>query len=170
MYSINSSIPETEYGPSSNQTHHSTLELLFWVYWYCIVVFYFSTSNRYTSFEKQRLCSNFLNPISVASERQICVIQSFYCFLCTWISFPSLYLENNWLISFFVECSAKSSLCLKLMSRPLGKSNWKVFGSVFITNMLSPIIIMTWLNCFKVFWWFYCVDTKYIVCAWFFLF
>ena len=60
------------------------------------------------------------------------------------------------------------------MPRPLGKSNWKVFGSVFITNMLSPmctpIIIMTWLNCFKVFWWFYCVDTKYIVCVWFFFF
>ena len=96
------------------------------------------------------------------------MIQSFYCFLCTWISFPSLYLENNWLISFFVECSAKSSLCLKLMPRPLGKSNRKVFGSVFITN--TPIIIMTWLNCFKVFWWFYCVDTKYIVCVWFFFF
>ena len=49
----------------------------------------------------------------------------------------------------------------------LGKSKWKVLGSFVIMSSLSFISIMTWLNCCKVFWWFYCVDTKAIV---FFLF
>ena len=36
-----------------------------------------------------------------------------------------------------------------------------------LCDKLSPIIIMTWLNRYKVFWWFYCVDTKDLMFVWF---
>ena len=50
----------------------------------------------------------------------------------------------------------ESILCFKLLSRFLGKSKGKVFGTVAITSFLfpvyySPIILVTWLKCCKVF-------------------
>ena len=57
------------------------------------------------------------------------------------------------------------------MSTSLGKSEWKVLGSVVITILLSPmctpIIIMAWLNCCKVFWWLYYVDKVHALFVWF---
>ena len=41
--------------------------------------------------------------------------------------------------------------CFKLMLASLGKSNLKIFGAVVITKLLSPIIIITWLNSFYFF-------------------
>ena len=65
-------------------------------------------------------------------------------------------------------------VCLELKilipfpSFTLVKSKQKIFVSVVITSLLStvctPIAIMTWLNCFKI---FCCVDTKDIVFVWF---
>ena len=49
----------------------------------------------------------------------------------------------------------------------LGKSRWMVFCSIVITSLLSLIIKMTWLNCCKVFWWFYCFDTEDTIFFWF---
>ena len=103
----------------------------------------------------------------------------FYCFLCSWISFPCLYLDNNFLISFFIVYSAKSSLCLmisftKLLSASLGPSKRKVFDSVVtmssIYAMYASIITITWLNCCELFWWFYYVDKIDAVYVWFRLF
>ena len=100
--------------------------------------------------------------------KRIFVVYSFCCFPCSWISFPCIHLDNNCLI----ECSAKSSMfydrlnsCFKLMPASLNKSKWKVLGSVVITSLLFRIITMIWLNCFKVIWQFYCVDTKDIIFA-----
>ena len=60
---------------------------------------------------------------------------------------------------------------LQILSTSLGKSKWKVLCPVVTTSLLSPIctpiIIMTWLSCYKVFWWLYCVDTKGGVFVWF---
>ena len=36
----------------------------------------------------------------------------------------------------------------------LEKPKWKDLGSVVVTSLLSFIIIMTWLKCCKVIWWF----------------
>ena len=49
------------------QTHHSMLELLFWVYLFYMVVLYFSTCNISINFEEQHVCWNFLNLISATS-------------------------------------------------------------------------------------------------------
>ena len=55
------------------------------------------------------------------------------------------------------------------MLASLGKSKQKVFGSVVITSLLStkwtPTVIMSWLNCWKSFCWFYYAETKDIVFA-----
>ena len=44
-------------------------------------------------------------------------------------------------------------------------------SSVFITSLLSflitPIVITTWLNCYKTFWWIYYTGTKDTVFVWF---
>ena len=146
------------------QTHHFTLMLLFEFYCFCTVVLYFSTCNKYTSFEKQHVYWNLLNPISVKKQEHVCVVHLFCCFLCSWISFPCFYLDNNCLTSLFIASSAKSSLCFmtesisssKLLSASIGRSKQKVFGSVVITSLLftmyTPIIIMTWLISCKLFW------------------
>ena len=89
------------------QTHHSTLELLFWVYCYYTALLYISRCNKWTSFEEQHVYSNFLNLSSVISKEQIYVVHWFYYFPCSWISFPCLYLDNNCLASFFIVCSVK---------------------------------------------------------------
>ena len=104
----------------------------------------------------------------------------FYCFLCSWIWFPCLYLDNVWLILFFVVCLCRMSLyfmmklvsCFKFLLSSLGKSKWKVLGFVVIKNFLlsmcTPIIIiMTWLNYCKPCWWFYYADAKIIIFVWF---
>ena len=54
------------------------------------------------------------------------------------------------------------------MSTYLGQSKqkWKFLGSL-ITTIFSSIIKMTWLNCYKVVYLFYCADTRNIVVAWF---
>ena len=50
------------------------------------------------------------------------------------------------------------------MPLSLGKLKLKFLGSAVIMSLLSPIILMTWLNCYKAFWWFYCLDTKQSIC------
>ena len=107
------------------------------------------------------------------------MVRLLYCFLCLWISFPCLYFEKNWLISFFVLCLAKNSLCFiiesiscfRLPSIFLFKSKRIAFGSAVIASFLpsvcTPIIIITWLNCCKVVWWFYYADAEHMAFAWF---
>ena len=49
----------------------------------------------------------------------------------------------------------------RFFSTSLGKSKSKVLGSLVATIlslMYTPMNIMTWLNCCKVFWWFYFVN------------
>ena len=87
-----------------------------------------------------------------------------------------LYFSNSCSISFFVLFSAKDSLlfiinlisCFKLSSSSLGqwKSKQNVLGSL-ITIILSSMIILTWFNCCKLFYWFYYAETKDIVSVWF---
>lgn len=56
-------------------------------------------------FFKSNLCNNL---------RNFCG-KFVYCFPCLWISFPCLYLDNNWLILFFFVCWAKNWLfCVKI--------------------------------------------------------
>ena len=86
--------------------------------------------------------------------------------------FPCFYLNNNCSILFFIKFSAKDSLlfmmnsisCLKFSSASLGRWNLKqnVLESL-ITIIFSSMIIMTRLNCCKLFRWFYYDDTKDIV-------
>ena len=96
-----------------------------------------------------------------------------FCFLCSWIPFPCLHFNNNCSISFFILFSAKDSLLLydtfnfvlQILSkifRPI-KIKIKGFGISYYNNY-SSIIIITWLNCRKLFWWFCCVDTKDSIC------
>ena len=95
--------------------------------------------------------------------------------LCSWISFPCFYLDNSCIISFLIVCSAKSSffdrISFKLLSTSLGKTTWKFLLSVFIRISLClmyiSIVVMTALNCCKVFWWFYCVDKVNTLFVWF---
>ena len=51
----------------------------------------------------------------------------------------------------------ESISCSKILSKSLGKSKQNVFGSVVIMSltysMCAHIIITTWLNCCKLFWW-----------------
>ena len=98
------------------------------------------------------------------------------CFWCTWILLPCLYLNNNWEILFVIICCAKKSfyyttLVLRIILfkgasdiSSLRKSKWINFGSVITTSLLylmfTPIVVLTWLNCCKVFWWFYYANTK----------
>ena len=105
------------------------------------------------------------------------------CFWCTWILLPCLYLNNNWEILFVIICCAKKSfyyttLVLRIILfkgasdiSSLRKSKWINFGSVITTSLLylmfTPIVVLTWLNCCKVFWWFYYANTKDIVLVWF---
>ena len=111
----------------------------------------------------------------MASQEQIYVVCIFCCFFCSWISFPCLYLYNNLLISIFILCAAKNLLCiiiwsiscLKFLSTSLSisKWKWKVLASELTSLLLSIralIIIMTWLNCCKVFLWFYCANTLFV--------
>ena len=104
------------------------------------------------------------------------MVYSFRRFPCSWISFPCLCFGNNCWISFFILSLAKDSLrfminsnsCFKFLSTPLGKSKSKSKVLVFlITAIFSSGIIMIWLKYCKVFWWFYCADTKDIVSFWF---
>ena len=67
----------------------------------------------------------------------------------------------------FIIFSSSLISSFKLMAASSRKSKVKAFGSVVVTNFLSPIMIMTWLNCCKLFWWFHCVDTKDKVFDWF---
>ena len=91
---------------------------------------------------------------------------------------PCLYLDNNCLILFFIVFLTKSSLCFMIKSiscfilspASLVKTKWKSFGSIIIIDLLSFIIIMTWLNCFCPNWFccevllsLYYADTKDIV-------
>ena len=95
-----------------------------------------------------------------------------HCFSC---SFPCLYLYNNCLTSLFIICFVKSSTCFMIESiscfkwvrTSIGKLKWKFLGSAVVASLLSRIILNNWLNCCKVFWLFYCVDTKDIVFVWF---
>ena len=65
----------------------------------------------------------------------------------------------------------KSISCSKFQSTPLGKSKWNFFCPVVISSLLSPmctpIIIMTWLDCCKAFWWFRYVDKVDMLFLWF---
>ena len=99
------------------------------------------------------------------------MVHLFYCFLCSRMPVPCLYLNNNYPISFFVFCSVKILLFCDMISFILQilvnafrqiKMKMKSFGS-FLSSMSTTIIIMTWLNCCKLLWWFYFVDTKDIV-------
>ena len=72
------------------QSNHSTLELLFWVYCFVLLSCIFSTWQVLRS-----------NMFIWTSWEQICVAHYFYCFLCSWIPFSCLYLNNHGLISFF---------------------------------------------------------------------
>ena len=83
------------------QTHYSTLELLFWVC-FCTVVLYFSVCNKWISFEDQHICLSFFSLIFVSNEAKICLVRWFYCFSWSWISFRCLYLDNNRSILFFI--------------------------------------------------------------------
>ena len=100
----------------------------------------------------------------------------FYCFSFTWISFRWLYLS---IIVRYEKCPAKVLLRFiiksiswsKVLSTSLIKSKTKAVCLVIIASLFSqictPIIIMTWLNCFKLFWRFYYTDAKDIIFAWF---
>ena len=77
------------------------------------------------------------------------MVNFLFCFLCSWISFSCLYLDNNWLILFLIVSLAKIVIIL----------------SLFVI-MIIPIVIMAWLNNFKLFWWFYYAYTKDIVFVW----
>ena len=49
------------------------------------------------------------------------------------------------------------------MPMSLGKLKWKVLGSIITSLsswMYTPLIVMTWWNCYKVFLWFYYFRTK----------
>ena len=84
----------------------------------------------------------------------------FYCFSFTWISFRWLYLS---IIVRYEKCPAKVLLRFiiksiswsKVLSTSLIKSKTKAVCLVIIASLFSqictPIIIMTWLNCFKLF-------------------
>ena len=100
----------------------------------------------------------------------------FYCFSFTWISFRWLYLS---IVVRYEKCPAKVLLRFiiksiswsKVLSTSLIKSKTKAVCLVIIASLFSqictPIIIMTWLNCFKLFWRFYYIDAKDIIFAWF---
>ena len=70
----------------------------------------------------------------------------------------------------------KSILCFRLLPTFLSKSKWRVIYSVIMTSLFSlvitPIVITTWLNCCKAFWWFYYVDVfvwfRFLVCMYHF--
>ena len=80
--------------------------------------------------------------------------------------------------SHFILFSTKDSLlfilnlisCFKLSSTSFdqSKSEQNLLGFL-ITIMLSSIIIMTWLNCGKKFWWFCCAYTTDTVFIWFYV-
>ena len=82
-------------------------------------------------------------------------------------------------ILFFIIYLVKKSLgfrvelisCFRLLSILLVKFKRIVFGSVIITSLLSamraPVVTMTWLNCYKAFWWFYYAATKATLFVWF---
>ena len=114
------------------QSHRSMLELLFWVYCFSTIAWYFSTCDKQISFEEQHVYSSFLSLIFATSYKQIWVVHLFYCFPWSSISFPCLYLDNNWISAFFIVCSAKNLLgfmgksisCFKLLSTSLGKWKW----------------------------------------------
>ena len=92
----------------------------------------------------------------------------FYSFLCSWISFQSLYLDNNQPISFFIVWATKNSLdfmiksvsCLRLLSTP----KWIFFLVLLLLSllllMIIPIFMTTCLNCCEVFCWY----KRYIIC------
>ena len=103
------------------------------------------------------------------------MVHSFYCFLCLWISLLCLYLDNNRLVSFLIVWWAKtlfffmikSISCFRLFSTFIGKSKQVVFGSVIMRSLLlliyTSIVIMSWLNCYELFWRFYYANKKDIV-------
>ena len=67
-----------------------------------------------------------------------------------------------WLINF------KLQILVSIIGKP--KWQWKVL--VYVNTSLLPsmyisIIIMTWLNCYKHFWWCYYADAKDTVFVWF---
>ena len=63
------------------QSHYSKSELLFWVYCFCIVVFYFSICNRYTGFEEKHVNSNFCMFPCLRLDNYPS-ISFFYCLFC----------------------------------------------------------------------------------------
>ena len=103
-------------------------------------------------------------------------VYSFCCFPCSWISFLCLYFSNNCSILFFYFIVSKDSLlfminsilCFKFSSTSLGQSKLKqnVLGPL-VTVIFSSVMMMTWLNCCKLFWWLYYTDTKDTVFVWF---
>ena len=112
----------------------------------------------------------------MASQEQIFVIHLLCCFPCSWISFSCLYFNNNCSVSIFILFSAKdwflfminSISCIKFSSTfwSQSKLKQKVLGSL-ITVIFSSTIVMTWLNCCRLFWWFYYADTNDTVFVWF---
>ena len=113
------------------------------------------------------LCDNFKTNLS----------GSFFLLFSVFMNIVSILIfENNCSISFSILFSAKNSLlfiinsisCFKLLSTSLGQSKWKwkVLESL-ITIIFPSIIIMAFLNCCKLFWWFYYADTKDIEFFWF---
>ena len=99
-------------------TYHSTLEILFWVYCFCTVALCFSTCIKWISFEEQDIFLSFLS-----------VVNWFYFFLCSWISYPCLYFCNNSPISFFVLSSSKNAL-------PYNRFSFMLYA---VFNLFSPI-------------------------------
>ena len=149
------------------QTHHSMLELYSFEFIVFVLLSYiFSRCIK----KEKHVYFNFLNLISVTSWKRICVIQSYYYFPCSWMSFTCLYLNNNRLILFFILCSVNNSLSLMIKSISyfnlllitLGKLKWIVFGSVIITSLLSQICIpITAVTFFVI---LFCWYKKYSIC------
>ena len=77
------------------QTHHSTFELLFWVYCLYIAFLNFYTCNKYIKFEEQHVYLNLLNLIFMTDWEQISEVHLFCCFPWDWILFPCLYFDTN---------------------------------------------------------------------------
>ena len=102
--------------------------------------------------------------------KNIYVVHSFRFFLCSEISCPCFYFNSNCLILFIMLFSAKDSLIFmmnsflffKFSSTSLSqlKSKQKVLGCL-ITIIFSSMIIMTWLNWYKLFSGFIMLMQKY---------
>ena len=94
---------------------------------------------------------------------------AFCCFLCSLILFQILYFNSNCSVSFFIIISTRDSLhfvinpisSFKFSSKCFGKSKLKqkVLGSL-VTIIFSSIIIITSLNCCKLFEQLYYADKK----------